>query len=292
VKCIECESTDSTFDDRLGYHICSDCGLVLNIELFEETTTATESDSKYGLGSVIHGSDSTKTSIKHNLRFNQIKTEHRSKFWTEGDIATHNTCMMFLSPYKPYKLSLRGEVEHYYQELQRNRILVGLSSEVRAGGLAYFILKDEKIFVSLKHFEKTTGLHKRDIMRASKKIAKFYRKAHIFGVRDIHNIVTVCLDKSNADIDNRNPIYAFVDYVSNHYEAVNVSVSNGEIAGAVYIACKMLGYPVLQRELASTVNVAEPTLRRHIQNICDLIKIERTILNKYNINEIIGGIRI
>jgi len=291
VKCMECGSTESSFDDRLGYHICSDCGLVLNVEIFEETSSAMESDSKYAMGSTIQFGNRSKTSVKHSLRLNHIKTEAKSKFWSEGDIATHNTCMMYLSPYKPYKLSLRREVEHYYQELQRNRVLVGLPIEVRAAGLAYFILKDESIFVSLKSLQKTTGVHRSKIMRASKKIAKFYRKSHIFGVRNVHDVVTVCLDKSGADIKDRKPVYTFVDYVSNYYETVNVRVGNGEIAGAVYIACKMLDYPVLQRELASTVNISEVTLRIHIKKICELIQIERTILNKYNVNKIIGGIR-
>jgi transcription initiation factor TFIIIB Brf1 subunit/transcription initiation factor TFIIB len=291
VKCIECSSTESSFDDRLGYHICSDCGFVLNVEMFEETSNVGESDSKYGVGSIIQLGESTTTSRKYNLRLNHLKTETKSKFWSEGDIATHNTCMMYLSPYKPYKLSLRREIEFYYQELQRNRILIGLPTEVRAAGLAYFILKDESIFVSLKSLQKTSGVHRSKIMKASKKIAKFYRKSHIFGIRDIHDVVTICLDKSGADIKDRSLIYNFVDYVSNYYETVNVRVGNGEIAGAVYIASKMLGHSVLQRELASTVNISEVTLRIHIRKICELIQIERTILNKYNINKIIGGIR-
>jgi len=293
MKCMECGSTDSSFDDRLGYHICVDCGLVLNVEIFEESHTpiARVADSKYNLGSTISNGNS-KQARKHRFELNHLKSEGKTKYWSEGDIAAHNMCMMYLSYYRDRSnISLRDRVEHYYQELQKNRVLVGFPTDVRAAGLAYFILKDEGIFVSLKHLAKLSLISKSKIMRVAKKIAKFYRKSHIFSQRNIHEIVSACLDIADGHKTDRTAIFLFVEYVNDYYETINMRMGNGEIGAAIYIANKITGFGLTQEQIRNAVNTSDSTLRRHIGLICVLIEIDRSKLHNYEIQEIIGGIK-
>ena len=37
MRCDECGSRETSFDERLGERICDDCGLVIVVEQFEET---------------------------------------------------------------------------------------------------------------------------------------------------------------------------------------------------------------------------------------------------------------
>ena len=38
MKCVECNCTTTTFDERMGETICADCGLILSVNIFEETS--------------------------------------------------------------------------------------------------------------------------------------------------------------------------------------------------------------------------------------------------------------
>ena len=37
MRCDECGSRQTSFDERLGERVCDDCGLVIVVEQFEET---------------------------------------------------------------------------------------------------------------------------------------------------------------------------------------------------------------------------------------------------------------
>ena len=55
MKCDECGSRDSSFDERMGERICNECGLVMVQEVFEETVRVTDNTSKDNWGNL--GSD-------------------------------------------------------------------------------------------------------------------------------------------------------------------------------------------------------------------------------------------
>ena len=50
MKCIECGSHDSTFDDILGEKVCDSCGLVLMVTPLEETSSNTVYENRESIG--------------------------------------------------------------------------------------------------------------------------------------------------------------------------------------------------------------------------------------------------
>ena len=299
MKCIECDSLESTFDERLGYHTCSDCGLVLSVEIFEvsdkkKLTNPLTSDTTHNLGSHIWRGDEGKLSQKHGLVFQNMRTK-RKQFVRQGDNETHSLCMMFISPYKSLmadRALVRDRVENLYQQLQRHRVLVGYTRDSRAAGLAYFMLKDEGAYVSLKEIAKTTGVPTKELIRSAKKIAKFFRKSHIFGQRNLNQMITRCLDNTETPVEDRQSIYRLVEYVANYYDALNMRFADSEVAATVWMAGKMAGETILQREVQQAMNVSVITVRLQVKAICNTLNLDRKRLEHYNIDDVVDGVRI
>ena len=62
MKCSECGSFSSEFDERLGYTVCSDCGLVLNCDIFEERVSHKSRQDRNGNRNTwLHDKDSNRT---------------------------------------------------------------------------------------------------------------------------------------------------------------------------------------------------------------------------------------
>jgi len=299
MKCIECDSLESTFDERLGYHTCSDCGLVLSVEIFETSdkkklTNPLASDTTHNLGSHIWRGDEGKLSRKHGLVFQNMRTK-RKQFVRQGDNETHSLCMMFISPYKSLMADrdlVRDRIENLYQQLQRQRVLVGYTRDSRAAGLAYFMLKDEGAYVSLKEITKTTGVPTRELIRSAKKIAKFFRKSHIFGQRNLNQMITRCLDNAETPIEDRQSIYRLVEYIANYYDALNMRFADSEVAASIWIAGKMTGETILQRDVQEAMNVSVVTVRLQVRAICTTLNLDSKRLKQYNVNDVINGVRI
>ena len=67
MKCNECGATENYFDERMGERVCSDCGLVLVQEIFEQnvhilnkTGDVVHSADNGKLGSIVSGRGSSK----------------------------------------------------------------------------------------------------------------------------------------------------------------------------------------------------------------------------------------
>jgi len=294
MKCIECDSIESTFDERLGYHICSECGLVIGVEIFEEDSRLERSsDTTYNLGSHIDW-DSTGVARRHRFKHQHLRTKSKQHF-RQGDYKTHSICMMFISPYKSLMTDrdrVRDRIEHLYQQLQRYTILNGLSRESRAAGLAYFMLKDEGAYVSLKEMTKTTGVPQKELIRSAKKIARFFRKSHIFGQRNLNQMISRCIENVSSTIEDRQDIYRLVEYIANYYDTLNMRFADSEVAASVWIAGKMTGETILQREVQEAMNISEVTVRIHVREICSTINLDRKRLKQYNVNDVVNGVRI
>ena len=97
MKCVECESTTTTFDERMGETICADCGLILSVNIFEETSKTvfiknndmlvyTRTYDLNRLGSIIEKKD-VKSITDYSLRTTNIRT-NRSESENKVLIAT------------------------------------------------------------------------------------------------------------------------------------------------------------------------------------------------------------
>ena len=306
MKCSECGSFSTEFDERLGYTVCSDCGLVLNCDIFEERVSPTSGkdkgqqqnwnhskDNNRTLGSFIGGrEDQTNHTRKHRLSLLNRRVTSDKRYHSTTDSQGHRMCVMFMSPYKSGDAIDTDHVVYLYQRLMQHRILRGHSIEDRSAGLAYFILNDNGN-VSLKDFVKTSGVEMKRVVRTAKKIAKFYRKSHIFAERDIPNMVTGFLDwfEINSErVHDRRDFFNFVEFIQNKYNERDLRFADSQLATTLWIAGKLTGTPIRQIDVKQYFSVSEVTLRTHTDIISEMLGIERKNIHLYGLDEIMQNV--
>ena len=139
MKCSECGSFSTEFDERLGYTVCSDCGLVLNCDIFEERVglKLINSDKRYQqhwshskdnnrtLGSFVGGwEDQTDHTRKHRLDLLNRRVTSDKRYHSTTDVQGHRMCVMFMSPYKSGDAIDTDHVVYLYQRLMQHQTLL------------------------------------------------------------------------------------------------------------------------------------------------------------------------
>ena len=302
MKCSECGSFSTEFDERLGYTVCSDCGLVLNYDIFEETVSPASKDrtevirskdNNKTLGSSVGDyHDQTNHTRKHRLGLLNRRVTSDKRYHSTTDAQAHRLCVMFMSPYRTGDAIDTDHVVYLYQRMMQHQILRGHSIEDRAAGLAYFILNDNGN-VSLKDFVKTSGVEMKRVSRTAKKIAKFYRKSHIFAERNIPDMVTGFLDWFEANcvsIRDRRDFFNFVEFIQNKYNERDLRFADSQLATTLWIAGKLTDLPITQKQVEQHFRVSEVTIRYHCDIICEMLGIERKNIHLYGINEIMQNV--
>ena len=141
LKCDECKSIDNEFNETLGETVCSSCGLVLDVEIFEQTTlgikggeathTANLDLFNRGLGSSFHGN------IK-NIKSPVVKRTVNSVLPTYVMDGLHNCNMV----YAPFSHILNQEDMHklYLDLFNKGFFTTSDTLESRAISIVYFLL--------------------------------------------------------------------------------------------------------------------------------------------------------
>ena len=169
MKCDECNSTDNYFDERMGERICSNCGLVLVTESFEETTHILNS-----AGEVVHSSDNNKLGSvvtgKGSYKFNKFgKNSVMPKNIQNG--LMH--CNMTLSAVAP-QIDIKDRIERVYIELQRANIMTSYPYEVRAAAIVHYVLRENGTPHTYNEIIKEYDCNRKKVSRLSRKINQFY----------------------------------------------------------------------------------------------------------------------
>ena len=297
--CIECKSESSTFNDTLGERACDGCGLIHLTNPFEETISWTgerwedrpnDSDSSGHLGSYIMKSDIT-NKRDYFLRQQNIKT---------NSITSSDRHMYALSYNILWKYAVasnnsdkRKKVPIYYKALQENRILSGLTLETRAAGLTYFILKEAKINISLKEHSKKSEVSIRQIVKCAKKIATFHKKAHVFAYETpIEDAIKVLdtLPRKTTPLFRVNTL-KFVEYVHSKYEYSCIRYTLNTLGAIIWLSGRIHNTPLSQVLISETVGCSEIGLRQSVHKICNLSGIDRTLIESYEIDDLVNGVR-
>lgn len=169
MKCNECGIDNSYFDELMGEHTCSECGLVLVTELFEETThmlnvkgEVIHSNDRGNLGSVITG--------KGSHKFNKFgKNSIMPKHIQTG--LMH--CNMTHSAIAP-QIDIKERIERLYVELHNANLLTSYPYEVRAASILHYALKENGTPYSFNEIIKEFKCNRRKVMRLSRKISQHY----------------------------------------------------------------------------------------------------------------------
>ena len=168
MKCEECFSTENYFDERLGERVCSECGLVLITNLFEETVHILDSQGevkhspdKGNLGSVIKGS--TKL---NRLNHSVVPTHIRAGL---------SYCNMVISSLSSSQ-NTKERVEEVYLELYSSlESFNKYTYENRATAVVYYVLKEQGTPATMKDVCKEFEVETKLVKKILRKINSFYK---------------------------------------------------------------------------------------------------------------------
>jgi len=306
MKCVECKSTTTTFDERMGETICADCGLILSVNIFEETSSIKALESNNGksyfgrsedevfLGSKIFHKDiknrEGRLLIKENIRLHNNESEKKVNL-ASG---------IYLSYYNGGKL--KNEVIKKYRILKDEHLVRGLPLDDVAAGIVYYVLKERGVPVSLKDYSKKTKVPVKNIMRTSKRVTRKFGKPHIFSQLNTDEMVSSIIDKLNSrektrfkekiEGNLRMDCYNFVDYAKQCYDNFDLTFTVSDIVAAIWIVGQNYdSKSITQVALGDCSTVSEVTIREKVRKMCVNLNLDKTKLRSYTTKNIMNGVR-
>jgi len=309
MKCVECESTTTTFDERMGETICADCGLILSVNIFEETSsirTFESGNGKYGksffgrsddgvfIGSKMHHKDIKNRKddilIRENIRLHNNESEKKVNL-ASG---------MYLSYYNGGKL--KQEVIKKYRILKDEHLVRGLPLDDVAAGIVYYVLKEKGVPVSLKDYSNKIKVPVKNIMRTSKRVTRKFGKPHIFSQLNTDEMVSSIIDKLNSrektrfkekiEGNLRMDCYNFVDYAKQCYDNFDLTFTVSDIVAAIWIVGQNYNSKsITQVALGDCSTVSEVTIREKARKMCVNLNLDKNKLRSYTTKNIMNGVR-
>ena len=307
MKCVECESTTTTFDERMGETICADCGLILSVNIFEETTNpvliledgygrkfSNKHPDSHKLGSIIERRD-IRSKTDYNLRINNIRVDY-----SESEKKVNLASGMYLSYYNGGKL--KNEVIKKYRILKDEHLVRGLPLDDVAAGIVYYVLKERGVPVSLKDYSKKIKVPVKNIMRTSKRVTRKFGKPHIFSQLNTDEMVSSIIDKLNSrektrfkekiEGNLRMDCYNFVDYAKQCYDNFDLTFTVSDIVAAIWIVGQNYNSKsITQVALADCSTVSEVTIREKARKMCVNLNLDKNKLRSYTTKNIMNGVR-
>ena len=300
MKCIECKSEKNTFDERLGETVCSECGLVLVQNIFEETTmlktgggvlnvASSASNRTWDLGSTIHRTDIGR--FGKNARKLFFTQRHNNPL-NESYLRMLKLSNMNLSS-SNVPPSLKSRVNKYYQVLSKTQTLRTIPIENRAASLTYYILREAGIAVTIQKHSNVTKIPKNEISKYARTIAARLGKPWVFSQMNIEGLI----QQAGSKLYLPNPEY--VGDVSKLAENVNQKLDMhgtqftlATLSACFYLVSIFRRENYTQQESAKLVGTTEVSLRKNMKKVLALYNIDKKVLNYMTLNDFINGIKI
>lgn len=268
MNCEECGSSDNEFNEQMGERICSNCGLVLVTEMFEETvhiisretSEIVRSSDKGKLGSVITG----KGSSKYN------------KFGRNSVIPPYiqqglSHCNMVLSSVAP-NMSLKERVEKIYMELFNKHIFGKTTYEVRATAIVYYALKENGTPHSLSSVCSEFDLPRKKVNKLIRKINQFYRNATLIKPIDAQYLLEQTLVSFNVDMEFRKQCIDVLEFFETQVAKATFNKGRSYYACIIWIASNIfLNREVTQDLILEKTGFSRWIIWRQTQAILSLI---------------------
>tara|TARA_R110001592_G_scaffold126915_1_gene338385 strand:- start:865 stop:1728 length:864 start_codon:yes stop_codon:yes gene_type:complete len=169
MKCLECNTSDFEYDEVMGETACKECGLIVATEMFEERQISVDkevlkssSERTTQLGSVIAG----KGKMAHVHNRYSSRDNHIRKAIVLGQLV--------LSSVFDANTSLRDRVGEVYRELHSKNTFKGVSLEVRATAVVWFVMKENKTPITAKKASQEFNCSGKSLNRLIRKINSYY----------------------------------------------------------------------------------------------------------------------
>ena len=307
VKCSECNSRELEFDEFRGETFCKDCGLVIEEELIEKTSSGreksgdpdspmTHSANKEGyiLGSMvgIRNADGTldRSRVGHTLRKWQKRSAMTGK--EKNQIKGIILVNMLMAEFG-VKDALLAQAVWNYKRLQQHDILRGASLEVRAAAICYYTFKDNGIARTIEEVCRKNSAHPRQVAKLARKIAAYFRKPWVLSQRNI----TQEVEKYCAQLGVHRTFTASAIIVSEAMhqlaEERYITTNAGYLAACIYLTGRLLKNISIrtQVDISDVCNITEVTLRNNLVIMLELVNMTRKDLDLVSFEEFMEGVR-
>lgn len=291
--CPECECTSSTFDERLGETVCTDCGLVQVIRPFEETVSwisakekyhpTKDNDSTKGLGSYIM---ETRNKSDYLLKLQHI----RARPVTETEKRTILHTRMYLSYYGVSKVVL-DSVPRNYRSLFEERVTRGIPVEHISAGLSYFMLKEAGYGVTLKKHSKQIKVEFATIAKYAKRIARHFNKSYVFADQNPVQTLRNTLERM-GDISTEYRVNATLvaEKIFTVLESSTIRYTPNMQNSTLWLVAKMTDEPHTQKQIISAaLNGSEMGIRTSVPEMLGYLGLTKEKMLSMSVDEFLNG---
>lgn len=281
--CPECDGNIISLN-QIGEIVCSQCGLVIS----ERSVDVTHSDKRaytsqekkqrehtgapissllpdMGLTTVINKKDIKDPDLKRAVKWNTRIT------WEKRNLLIATTELKRICSNLNLPNHIKFEAIKLYKEAFKKKLLRGRSINSMIAASIYLAIRLKKIPRTLQEILEESAENEKDIRRC-------YR---------------VLIRELNIKIPNTDPSALIPTYIANlnlNHEVeetttkiVNTFSSNfstsgkdpkGIVAGAIYLACKLKGLELTQKQISDVVGITEVTLRSRFKELSTKLNIK------------------
>ena len=307
VKCDECGSRKIKFDEFRGERFCEECGLVLEEDLIEDTSSGREKSgdpqsvqthsankegfvlgSEVGFRNVDGSIDNSK--LGRSLRKWNTRTKLTSveKNRLKGIVNIN----MLLSEFGVAE-GLKQQAIWNYKKLHENNIMAGMSLEVRASAVTYYTFKDNGICRTIHEVCQKNSAHPRQVAKLARKIAAFFRKPWVLSQRNITQEVEKYCSQLGVHRTFTTSAIEISTIMNAMAEERFITANKGFLAACLYLTGRLLpntSYRT-QVEISDVCNITEVTLRNNLINLLKMVNMTREDINILTYDEFIEGVR-
>ena len=281
--CPECNGNVISLN-QIGEIVCSDCGLVIkerSVDLSHSDKRAYTSQEKnqrehtgapissllpdMGLTTVIDRKNIKDPDLKRAVKWNTRIT------WEKRNILIATTELKRICSNLNLPNHIRFEAIKLYKEAFKKKLLRGRSINSMIAASIYLAIRLKRIPRTLQEILDESSESEKDIRRCYRVlIREFNIKSPNTNPSDLIPTYIATLKLGlNIEINSTKIVNAYSERFS-----TSGKDPKGIVAGAIYLACRMKGLELTQKDIAEVVGVTEVTLRSRYKELSTKLKIK------------------
>ena len=306
-KCEECMSRNISYDEFRGETFCEDCGLVIEEEEIEKTSSGRErtgdpnspmthsvNKEGYTLGSIVghRNADGSldKSPVGRTLRKWQKRAAQTSqeKNTIKGIVQVNMLMAEF-----GVKETLLAQAVWNYKRLQKYDIMRGSSLEVRAAAICYYTFKDNGISRTIDEVCSKNSAHPRQVAKLARKIAAYFRKPWVLSQRNITQEVEKYCSMLGVHRTYTTAAIQLSELLHQMAQERYITTNAGYLAACLYLTGRLLKTTSIrtQRDISDVCNITEVTLRNNLLVMLKMVNMERGDIETTSFEDFMTGAR-
>ena len=281
--CPECEGNIISLN-QIGEIVCSQCGLVIS----ERSVDVTHSDKRaytsqekkqrehtgapissllpdMGLTTVINKKDIKDPELKRAVKWNTRIT------WEKRNLLIATTELKRICSNLNLPNHIKFEAIKLYKEAFKKKLLRGRSINSMIAASIYLAIRLKKIPRTLQEILEESAENEKDIRRCYRVLIRE------LNIKSPNTDPSALIPTYIANLKLNHEVEETTTKIVNTFSS-NFSTSGkdpkGIVAGALYLACKIKGLDLTQKQIADIVGVTEVTLRSRFKELSTKLKIK------------------